>query len=50
MRYEDIIHQKQTANGDNFDKYINNYVFSEDVMYNRYTNLMVDIFNALHNS
>jgi hypothetical protein len=50
MRYEDILHQKQTANSDNFSKYINNYVFSEDLMYNRYTNLMVDVYNSLHNS
>lgn len=50
MRYEDILHQKQTLIADNFPKYINSSLFSEDVMYNRYTNLMIDVFNALHNS
>ncbi|MBP7007690.1 hypothetical protein KBB05_03015 [Patescibacteria group bacterium] len=50
MRYEDILHQKQTLITDNFPKYVNSYVFGEDMMYNRYTNLMVDTFNALHNS
>ena len=48
--YEDILHQKQTVVEDNFDKYLNNYIFNEDVSYNRYTNLMVDIFQAMHNS
>jgi hypothetical protein len=48
--YEDILHQKQTVNDDNFQKYLNNYVFGEDLMYNRYTNLMVDVYQALHNS
>ena len=42
MRYEDILHQKQTLITDNFPKYVNSYVFGEDMMYNRYTNLMVD--------
>ena len=50
IRYEDILHQKQTVNEDNFDKYLNNYIFNEDVSYNRYTNLMVDVFQAMHNS
>lgn len=50
IRYDDIIYQKKTFDQDNVQNYINNYIFTEDISYNRYTNLMVDIFNFLHNS
>lgn len=48
--YDDIIDQKATFDPDNVQSYINNYIFTEDISYNRYTNLMVDVFNLLHYS
>lgn len=48
--YDDIVYQKKTFDPDNVQNYINNYIFTEDISYNRYTNLMVDVFNFLHNS
>jgi hypothetical protein len=50
LRYDDFIGMKSTFAQDSLPSYINNFVFTEDVGYHRYTNLMLDYFKTAINS
>lgn len=44
MWYEDFIHMKEVFNEQSLVNYINNFIFLEDIIYNRYTPALFSIF------
>lgn len=44
--YEDFINLNSYYNSDNLKYYINNFLFFEDIIYHRYTQLLFEIFDA----
>ena len=48
--YDDIIGMKSTFSQETLPLYVNNFVFTEDVGYHRFTNTMVDYFKNVVNA
>jgi hypothetical protein len=48
--YDDIIGMKSVFSQDTLPLYVNNFVFTEDVGYHRFTNTMVDYFKNVVNA
>lgn len=49
MWYDDFIGVKNTFSQDTLPFYVNNFLFTEDVGYHRFTNLMLDYFKTVQN-
>lgn len=49
MRYDDFYAMKTTFSQDSLPFYVNNFLFTEDVWYHRFTNLMLDYFKSVQN-
>jgi len=47
--YDDFVALKQYYNADLSPYYVNNFLFLEDLGYQRYTNLMLDMMQGAHN-
>lgn len=50
MRYDDFVAMKTTFSEDTLPFYVNNFLFTEDVGYHRFTNLMLDYFKQIQNN
>jgi hypothetical protein len=49
MWYDDFIGMKNTFDNDTLPFYVNKFLFTEDVGYHRFTNLMLDYFKQVQN-
>jgi len=49
MWYDDFVGIKTTFDDDTLPFYVNNFLFTEDVGYHRFTNLMLDYFKQVQN-
>ncbi|MDD3263232.1 MAG: VCBS repeat-containing protein [Candidatus Absconditabacteria bacterium] len=49
MWYDDFVGMKTTFDDDTLPFYVNNFLFTEDVGYHRFTNLMLDYFKQVQN-
>ncbi len=48
FRYEDLVANKQSFLSELQSKYINNWIFAEDIAYHRYTKLFLDILQKMN--
>jgi hypothetical protein len=50
IRYDDFVATKEYFLADNITNYVNSFLFSEDVGYRRYTNLLLDTLKGENNN